>query len=912
MKQVRIFLLTLAAIVIVAAATWLGYTLYVKFTRPVQSPFSAIPGNSALIIQLNRAGNLLEELNRSNLLWKAMSYFPGISAIKNELRYVDSASRKNDEISKILRQQQILISITLSGRSGFGALYLTNAGGISPESYIKDFITKVTEGKTIITESPYATTKIFRVQARGSREAFYFGIMKGLFIGSFHIDLVQRAIDRLLLNTPMATSAGFRRVEATSGKKADANLYVNYRFFSLVLSKLTQEKLLPDLIKFSSFADWSGLDLIIKKNELLFSGTTVASDSSQQFLSLFADQAPQKKMISSILPEQTLYFTAYGWSDPERFSRRYQNRTPREDAFAGMPTEVFSLVDRYQLNLNEYFLPWTGNEACLFVLENPVSQAKMHFSAFQSTDTARTLRLLGALADTIGINMDSVVMRGHKIYRMNLPAFMPALFGDLFLKVNVQCMTFYKGYVVFANNVKELEVVLQAWNEQAVMANDKSYLDFDEDLPEKANVYSYFNSNKAVRTLRSFLNNQLSDQVTMMMDSIRKFRAVAFQYGNSDGLFYSNIFLRYDPNLGREGPLLWQARLDTTIATRPVIFRTSGSGERHVVVADVTGILYMINSGGHLQWKKPLMGKLLGTIQTITLPGRDSANLIFNTDTHLYLLNADGTYADKYPMRFPLHATNEIKVFRDPETSEYRILVALQDNRIYSFSLDGMSVHEWKRPRMNEPVTSQVTVMNDNVKTYIVITDQAGNTQITDNTGKQSVSPEPKFTHAPASGFYMNRSPKKGKIVTTGPTGKIVFIQDNGRISEVTVNVFSPAHRFFYEDISGNGHPEFIFIDRNKIFYYDRNYKLTYSYEFRRDIATPPFLLHGKDRKAMIGFVVPETNEMFLFDRYGYYELGPGLKGNTPFEIGFLLSDTVMNLIAGSGKLLKNFKLPQH
>lgn len=911
MRNFRGLFYTVAAIMLLSGVSWLAYALFKKLSQPSESPFNAIPGNSAMIIQLNRAGNLLDELNRSNLLWKELARIPGINSVKTELHYVDSVSKKNEEISKIFQQHQILISITLSGRSDFGALYLTSVGGINPESYITDFAKELVAGHATLTQAPYATTRLHRIQGREGNKAFYFAVYKGVFMGSFHADLVKRSIDRLLLNTPMAASAGFRKVEASAGKKVDANIYINFRFFSLVLSGITNDAVLPDLIKFASFADWSGLDLIIKKDELLFNGTTFASDSSQQFLSLFSDQKPQKKQIAAILPDQTLYFTVFGWSDPARFSQKYQNRPPRDENYTPAQTAVLTLIDRYQLNINEYFLPWMGNEGCLFMTENPATFVKIPFIAFHTRDTVRTTRSLRSLADTLGLKTDSSTYRGHRIYKVPLPAFIPALFGELFSKVDVKCFAYLSDYVVFATNVKDLETVIQSYTEQATLINDKTFTEFDTDLPEKSNVYSYFNSYKAIHTVKSYLIPAISDQFNSVMDSLRKFRSVAFQFSNADGLFYSNVFLKYYQNLGSEGPLNWQARLDSTLSGPPKLIPVTRSGEQAIMVYDSAGTLYMVSPEGHIRWKLHLMGKLMGSIHSINLNGNDSLLLIFNTDTHLYLLHADGTFADKYPMRFPLHATNGITVVREPWNRTYKIMVAFQDNRVYSFTLDGISVQTWKRPKMNNEIRQPVTLITSGNKFRYFITDESGNTQITDLAGNQVINPEPKFTHAPYAGFYLNRSVRKGTYVTAGPTGKVLFMQDNGRINEVTLNLFSPAFRFFYEDISDNDYPEFIFIDRDKIYYYDRNYKLTYSYTFRRAISTPPFLLRGTGSKVMIGLVVPETRELFLFDKHGFRELEPGISGNTPFDVGILTKDGAPRLIVGDGKYLKSYRLTQ-
>jgi hypothetical protein len=911
MKNIRSFLIILIVFVALTGFGWLGFILYNKFQRPAESPFNAVPGNTAIIIQLNKAGNLLEELNRSNLLWKALSRFPGINVVRNELHYVDSSSHKNEKISKIFQQYNILVSITLSGRNNFGALYLASVGGRDPESYILDFINEINAGKAILSETPYSTTKLHRIQSGGSREAFYFAVLKGVFMGSFHADLVKRAVDRLSLNTPMATSAGFRKVQATAGKKVDANIYINYRFFSLVLSKLTREENLPDLLKFSNFAEWSGFDLIIKKDELLFNGVTVATDSNQQFLSLFADQKPQKKEIPSIIPEKALYFTSYGWSDPSRFCQRFQNRVQREENFSGEQNDVISLIDRYQLNISEYFLSWMGNEGAYFVIQDPKSGDETGFTAFKTRDTSQTSSSLFALADTLGIRYDSLLFKGHKIYRLALPAFIPSLFGELFGKVEANCFTFINDYVVFAAQPKGLETVIESESDKATLNRDRVFNDFEANLSDKSNVFSYFNTNNSMPSLRGMLNQDLSAQLNPMIDSLRKFESVAFQYSNSDGQFYSSIFLRYNPNLGKDGPLQWQASLDTTITGRPMIIPTTTAGNPAVVVTDVANNLYMVNSQGRIAWKLHIMGDIKGEIHPVKMAGSDSLFLLFNTDTHLYLLHADGRYADNFPMRFPLHATNGITVTDWDNNGDYRILVAFQDNRVYCFSMNGVSVYGWKRPNLEEEITQPVSCYRVGRKDYIIISGITGNTMIIDRDGEPQITPGPKFTHAPVSGFHLNKSNKKGPFITTGSSGKIEYIQDNGKISEVTLNIFSPEHKFFYEDITGNGQPEFIFSDRNTIYYYNRNYKMIYSYAFRREITNPPFVLHGEGGKSMIGYVVPETNELFLFDHKGFHELESGIRGNTPFDLGYLENDAQLNLIVGAGKVLKNYRLPK-
>ena len=911
MKTVRIIFFSLAAILMLAGFSYAGYMLYQKLRRPAESPFNAIPENTALILKFNKAETLWEDFNRSNLLWKELTRFPGISAVRDEILVLDSARRKNTTINKILQQYNLIIAITVSGRTTFGALYLTQVHGSDPESSIMEFIKKITDTKSSISESPYAETRIHRIQTQEDKDPYYFAILKGVFIGSFRLELVKRAIDRLSLNSPALTSSGFQKVESTTGKKADANIYINYRYLSLVLSKVTREDHLPSLLRVARFADWSGLDLIIKKDELILNGYTVAPDSNLHFLSLFSDQDPQKVEITSVIPTSVSYFTFYGWQDPAEYMRRIVERTLRNENYTAETSTLPGFPGQPPIDLIRFFQPWIGNQACTFLIESEdPPQSRLSFAAFKTIDSSLTRNSLLALADTLGLKTDSMTYKGHKIFGLYTPPFLSILFGELFNKIETKYCLFLKDYLIFGSDRKSLEYLVDAFLTDYTLDKSKDYEDFSGDIPDKANIYFYFNTRNSIPVLKELLSDEMNAQMNPIMDSIKKFESVAFQFNNQEGLFYSTFFLRFNPNQNQEGPLQWKAALDTTVQGSPEIITYPGGN--YVVASDISNNVYRINSDGHICWKIPVIGKILGNIHPIRLNGYDSLFLLFNTSTHLYLIRSDGEFFERFPMRFPTHVTNGLTLLDFNKTRDYQFLIAFQDNHVYRFTLKGTSVTGWERPGLDEEISQPVKHVAYNRTDFLVISGNKGNAMITDRNGNPKIKLSPKFQHSSNSGFFINRTTRKGLLVTSGPDGKLLFIHENGRTSEVTLNIFSPAHYFFYEDINGNGSSEFIFFDKSNLYYYDKSYKLIYSYSLRREILTPPFVIKTPEHKVLFGMVAPETNELFLFNRYGYQELEPGIRGNTPFQIGHVGSGEIMNLIVGSGKYVKNYRLTKY
>lgn len=910
MKKLRISLLIIAASAALTGILWLAISLYSRIGTPSESPFNAIPGNTAMIIKLNKASTLIEELDRSNLLWKAISRFPGVNAVKKELHFIDSLFRLNEGLRKRFLQSDVLVSVTLSGRNNFGTLYLTAVEGKAPDDHLLSFLKEAGKEAVFLTETPYFTTRLHRVQFKGSRNPVYFAVIKGVLLASRQPDLVKKGIDRLSLNTPLAASPGFRLVESTSGKKADANVFINYRFFSLVLSKITRVETVPDLIRFAFFADWSGFDLIVKKDELLFSGITVASDSNQHFLSLFSDQKPLKAELPSVIPDHSLYFINYSWSDPARFSLRIQNKPPREETFSLYQSAVSRLSRQYQVNVSDFFLPWIDREGGIFLMPGGNNGLPVTYAAFHCSDGPLAVRKLGELAKAMNVKADSSPYKGRMIHRIPLTGFLPALFGEQFAKTDPRCFTILNGFIIFAPSPQDLEPVINAWLNNTTLANDKIYQDFSSDLSETSNIYCYFNTRYATGFLVSQLGPELNLQLAPVMDSLRKFESIAFQFSNLDGLFYSNLLLRYDPNLGKEGPLSWEIKMDTTITDRPRIIRGAPHTPPFILASDISGNLYRISASGKIEWKIQLMGKKLGEIQPLKLPGNDSLFLLFNTDTHLYMIREDGLFAEKFPMRFPMAATSPVTLLEPTGGEPMTILVALRDHRVYHFGLDGLSVSDWLRPGLEENITAPVNHLKTRGRDYLCISGEEGHSLIVDLHGKKIIDPGIRFTHSAQSNLYVNHTHKKGLFITSGTAGDIQFIQDNGLVNPVNLNPYTPAHYFFYEDIIPGGSQELIIIDKNRIDYYQENLKLVYTYSFRRDVTSPPFLIRLPDQRIMVGLRTPETNELSLFDMQGNREMGSGIRGNTPFDLGYLTDHPGLSLVVGYGKFLRCYRLP--
>jgi hypothetical protein len=212
---------------------------------------------------------------------------------------------------------------------------------------------------------------------------------------------------------------------------------------------------------------------------------------------------------------------------------------------------------------------------------------------------------------------------------------------------------------------------------------------------------------------------------------------------------------------------------------------------------------------------------------------------------------------------------------------------------------------------LNEGISQPVQILHSGNKDFIFITGKNGHLLVTDRKGKPLMKSTKNLRVSVNNKFYVNKTNRKGLFLTTDPTGKVLYFQESGRTSEATFNLFSNSHRFLYEDINNDGFYEFIFYDHNKIFFYNRFYKLIYSYNFRRDLTVIPFIIDLPGGEKRIGAVSGSANEIYLFGINGLIDILPGISGNTAFTIGNLGTDRGLKLFIGAGKNLKSYSLPK-
>jgi hypothetical protein len=911
MRNIRPIAIVFGIIILIAGIGYLSWMIYQKFPGQNESPLKAISENTALIIQVNRPAELSQDIISENLLWKELTVIPYLSTIKSDIRKIDSLLRTNDRLLQVTKKYTLYLAMTMVTRSTYGFLFLSSIPEKNGEDIITGFLEDNFKDKISILKNQYGSANLVRVILKGTREPFYFAVRKGVFMGSSHPELVTKAIDQLYLNIPSLAESGFQKVEKTTGKKVDANIYLNYRLIRPFISNLLQPGQQNETYKVNWFADWSGLDVILKKDEMLINGFTTLADTGSQYLGIFSGQASQKTGMMSVLPDNISRFTWMGFNTIGDFYQNFQSFASKNQGYTDSYQELQDFETRQQVVIKDYILPWMGSELCMArALNNPETMREDPYAIAKVNDRQLADSLLGELGKLFPKKKDSVSYRKVSVRYLPFPLLISGLFGTVFSDVRTNCYAFLGNYVVFANDLLALKDIIDHYTYGKVLEKDKTFQAVSENISDQANLFYYFNTGRSHQTLTTTFSDELNAQVEPVFDSLKKFESVALQFTCKGNIFYTSLFIHYNPATNNQGPLEWQAALDTLVNGMPQSVRITRHGPKAVLAFDLANHAYLIDSAGNIMWKVAVSGKPLGLPQEICIGG-DSACFLFNTESQLYLIRSGGKNVAGYPVDLPARATKCLTLATLGKNKESRIFIPLSDKKVHAFEINGKPAPSWPNPGLNEGIGQPVQVLHSGYRDYIFVTGKNGRLLVTDRKGKAIMSLAKNVRVSTDNKFYVNKTNRKGLFLTTDPTGKVLYFQQSGRTSEATFNIFTNAHTFLYEDIRNDGHYEFIFYDRNKIYYYDRFYKLIYSYAFRRDITVPSFIIELPGGEKRIGAVSGSANEIYLFNIRGMIDLLPGIRGNTAFTIGNLGTDPAPKLLIGAGKYIKCYTLPQ-
>jgi hypothetical protein len=879
-------------------------------------PLQAIPVDASVIIKINDLEAVLQKIHKESGIWNELKNTSSFHRLEYQMQFLDSILVCLPDARQLLLANPSYLSLHYTGKDKIGFLHVYRVPNNLSERKIHAMISRFVENKGTLTERNYDGKKVVDVRLLNTERInnFSYTVYKDLFLLSFSSLLLEDALRQMDGDLTITDLVGFKQAFSTAGKNVNANLFLNFRNLPKSLSVGINNEYKAEIRAFTTFADWGELDVNIMSDVLLLNGFILASDSGTCAASIFKNQSPQKITADEILPSSVASCLVLSVSDPARYFSGYYEYLKGMGKYNQYSRSLDVLENTYEIDFRKEFMELWDNEISIaFDVAaadgmEPASYLLLKVKS-QSLAEERFSAMIRKIAEKESVPPEKYtsVYRidnelSFKIYHLPIRRLTGKIFGELFTNIDEHYFTFIENYLVFSDSPASLGKMLHQVVLNKTLVTNQAYKDFKANLSPKSNLYFYANIGKSNVVFSKYLSPALLKSWNENIEAFQKIQVFGFQMYSSNNMLYSNVFLKHFTDFKDQPHTVWESRLDTTIDIKPVFTLNHATRQNEVFVQDERNTIYLINQAGRILWKIPLSEKINSEIFQVDYYKNGKLQLLFSSMNYLHLIDRNGNYVEKYPVKLRSPASSPLAVFDYDKNRDYRMFIAGSDKKVYAYTLDGSLVKGWNFNGTESEVVQPVNHFRVGEKDYLVFGDRM-KTYILDRRGNERINVTAYFPKSALNNYILDNpgSSADARIAITDTAGLIYFIYFNGTHTTQFMGKFSGNHFFDYKDMDGDGRREYIFLDATRLQVFKENKKLLYEFEFNYPVVFKPAYYNFAQNDKKLGIVSREENLIYMINNDGKVYKGFPLRGNSPFSVGYFGENTsAFNLIVGS------------
>ena len=885
-KRIAIILV----ILLVSGLAIMGYFLQQGRKKLFTDPYKTIPPNACVVIETVDLKSFLNSLTTGRGLFGEIGKVRQLDGFNQQIKYL--ADQLNEENFKKLFNEGAAV---ISFHTGTGGRILTMLSMPVPGEirmrHIKEMLNS--SGIRNITESRGNSYPVIEIPyiTQNKRDTVFLSLVSGLMICSNSKELVEKAGVQASSGSDIRNVPGFTRVLLASGKNVD-KIFIVFRNMPDLLKPLLMAGRGNLNTRIAKLAGTAGGDIYINEDGLVLSGYTESTDSSE-LLYKYKSLPSRDFHTYKILPSATVLF--------ETLILPNLSLHTRQD----------TSVSQEAINLAESIKPYTGEEITRAIIDiKGQSVIDNTLIIYELTNRVQAEQLFlgtpGATNETLYFQPDDQVK--IPVYKTSFKGLISVLLPGFSHDFNEFYFTFYDNFMISGNSYATVSKLLYDNILNKTLANDLTYRDFESTLPSRAGYFFYCVPSHITDYLAGFLNENIINALKSNKSSLNKIQAAGYQLASSNGMIYNSLSIKFKEEAKEESNAEWETLLDTVASIKPFFFTNHITGAKEIFIQDMKNNTYLINAAGRVLWKVPLNERITSTIYMIDYFHNSKYQLLFSGKNYIHLLDRNGNYVERYPVKLRSPATNSMVMFDYDNNQNYRLFIAGEDKLIYSYDKTGSVVKGWNPFRTLGFVKAEISYFRVSGKDYIVAADE-NSVYFLDRAGNKRLNIDEAVTKAQGSAMRLNVG-SDPSVVFSAPDGTIQHVYFDGSVKKFAVKTFSADHFFDTFDIDGDGVGEYIFIDKGKLYLYNHNRSEVFTREFGSDNLGGPisFIFSSTNRK--MGVFDIDKNLIYLIGKEGKTMNGFPLRGASMFSVGKLSDKSGWHLIVGgTDRFLYNYKI---
>ena len=723
---------------------------------------------------------------------------------------------------------------------------------------------------------------------------------------SFSTVLVEDVIRQLKNETSLLSDSTFTQVIRTSGQSSDGNVFINNTYFSKIINQYLNKSSKAAFKNYNAYTKWTELDITIKPNTLALNGFSFAEDKN--WITLFKTQKSKAVDMLDILPYNTAFLYHYGISNTELFFSNRKALLKGENQFFNYQKYLDEQTENYGIDLEVELLGHISSEIAMIITESQTedfSNNKFVVLKVKDVDEAKT-SLKALSTKTNDEPTEPIIFNEKAIYQLNLKNLFQRLLGKPFPNFEQHYYTFVDDYLVFSNASNSLQTFITNTINNKVLSNNKNFEAFSDELSSNSNIFIYNNIARSVNLYKTISNPEHASVFENQLETFRKFEAVAYQMSTEkNNLYYNNIYLKYNPVYKQETASLWELALDTTTSNEPQIVKNHKTGGKEIIVQDDANKLYLISNTGKIIWTKQLAEKVKSKFQQIDVYKNNKLQLLFNTQSKIYLLDRNGNNVESYPVKLEANASNSVMPMDYDKNRNYRILIGCDNNMVYNYDITGNKVKGWEYSSTQSPANGNMWHFAIGGKDYIVIPLQNGQVKIVERAGKDRIKLDKMLPSGSNVYLKVGSSLAKTYLISADSNATVIKLFLNDKKEALKVNNVPSKATFSFFDFNSDNSKDYIFNAGNSFLVVNNQNKELYKMEYENNISQQPSVFKLNQNKT--GIVV--QNQIYLINNEGLLEDGFPLAGSTKFHIADLNNDKIMNLVVANNNMVYTYNL---
>jgi len=876
--------------------------------------YNAIPVKSMIILRIPDCGEFYKKLEGNTSIKGNFKNLIHSDLLLEDLRQLEGVG-KEGSLSDIMKGEQIVVSFNTEGKDNIGSLTIFSIRDKTKKKNLINLFKNYskTSGQRIDKKS-YDNVEIYSCKLKNS--TYYFAEKKGLFLISRYHLFIENAI-RQIDTKGLADQEDFKNLTSTVSNSCDMNLFIQNNTSSILINKIFSEKFSRTTSPFISFSKWTELDLSLNDSEIMMGGFSISDNEGEKYIDLFKNQEPGRFTMDRIFPYGTGLFVCLNLSDLNDFQKRYQSlleKTGKKTYYRRK--NLLTNLDKYSHKtfLSE-FCKIAGKEfAMIYGTAIPGKPLSNRFFIAEVNNSSEARELFIPLLERHAIlNKSSLTQerilcknsdkKNYYIYPFPEFDFPELLFGKIFSAAASNYMCFYKNYIIFSNQEKNLEKYISGLEEGKTLSGNDNFKDFNSKMSSRSCFYSYINAFESYYLKDYYLSEKITGETNGDKNAVDNFYSLGWQFMPNSGTCLNNAYLKYISDNQKKASLIWETKLDSTLENKPqFVHNHTITDNNEILVQDKKNNLYLIDQNGKKLWKEKISGEIIGKIHQIDIYGNKRLQYFFNTKNQIYLIDRTGKTIRPFPINLKYPATNEASVFDYDNNRNFRIFVGDQKHNINVFDGTGNRVTGWKCCKTKTQINYPIQYQKIGTMDYIFFHD-GENTYILDRKGEKRISTE-SFAHsANPQQFIPGENPA---IAITDMEGKIHLQYFNKKIKIIDFGMeFSPSHTFIANSAKNGKSTDYWIKDSNELYIFNEKEKI-----IKKTLPDYLNLTPEIMRDPMVTGLCSTDKKVYLFNSLGSVISGFPLTGDTTPGVGsFTEGSSWTNIIVGDGCTLSNYRI---